>query len=488
MTLPYVATDLPAGQERQHRTLIANTTNELVKVRPPHDTTPLEVDAEIRPKNFSYPVGNVMRYGAVGDGVANDYQAIRDGIDALGAQGGVLFFPPGVYRVDNATIDIETMVVLDGGCSNNGGASTGAVLLTTTNLPLLRYPNTANRFVTLRDITLVGDRAAGSAQFLLVIDNFGVHVHNVRFRNAGADAILGLRSVGAQFSDIYSSLNKRSSFHIASSVASWGANVWTNCNGAADDETIWDIEQADGADTLIGCAGEQSVNGYGIRFGADVLRWAFIRHYSELNDAGTILFDADSNYNHVNFQTRSSSVAEAEPVNNGGIDNTWNGIRYVSPGVFSVIKPKLIDHSTVEYGDVAIAAPNAIPFDNSAPQASGEGATMMSASVTIKRAGNKIHVTGVAEVSTDAGAYIIAAAFIGAATDAISVKAVNCATGVLVSVPIDFWYTTTAAGSLSVAINIGSNAAANITLNGVGGTRVFATTSKSVLNIFEYEP
>jgi hypothetical protein len=72
MTLPYVATDLPAGQERQHRTLIANTVNDLVRVRPPNDTTEAEVTAGILIVDHGFDPYDFRRYGAVADGTTDN--------------------------------------------------------------------------------------------------------------------------------------------------------------------------------------------------------------------------------------------------------------------------------------------------------------------------------------------------------------------------------------------------------------------------------
>lgn len=42
---------------------------------------------------------NVKNYGAVGDGSTNDIAAINSALAALPARGGVVYFPPGRYRV-----------------------------------------------------------------------------------------------------------------------------------------------------------------------------------------------------------------------------------------------------------------------------------------------------------------------------------------------------------------------------------------------------
>ncbi|MGA7539947.1 MAG: hypothetical protein WBW93_14400, partial [Steroidobacteraceae bacterium] len=51
--------------------------------------TPAEIAAGVMPVNYQYAPGNVMRYGAVGDGVTDDTTAIADML-ACGAQQMVL--------------------------------------------------------------------------------------------------------------------------------------------------------------------------------------------------------------------------------------------------------------------------------------------------------------------------------------------------------------------------------------------------------------
>jgi len=59
-----------------------------------------EIAASITPSDYSYPPGMVQRYGAVGDGTADDYQAIVDSI-AQNAQGGAaVYLPAGTYQVE----------------------------------------------------------------------------------------------------------------------------------------------------------------------------------------------------------------------------------------------------------------------------------------------------------------------------------------------------------------------------------------------------
>jgi hypothetical protein len=75
MSLPRVPLD--SSNERQHRTVIATATNELIKVRPPHDQTSAEAAEQIVPIDPRYAPGDIRRYGAVCDGTTNDANAIQ---------------------------------------------------------------------------------------------------------------------------------------------------------------------------------------------------------------------------------------------------------------------------------------------------------------------------------------------------------------------------------------------------------------------------
>ncbi len=80
-----------------------------------------EISAGITPTDFSFPEGNLLRYGAVGDGVANDTQAIQDWIDVGGSDGALLFAPAGSYL--HSSISIANPVQIRGAGGINPGAT-----------------------------------------------------------------------------------------------------------------------------------------------------------------------------------------------------------------------------------------------------------------------------------------------------------------------------------------------------------------------------
>jgi hypothetical protein len=67
---------------------------------------------------------NVVDYGAVGDGVADDLASIQAAHDALPATGGTLWFPVGEYRVEG-TLNITKSVHLRG-AGGSGSSGTGS--------------------------------------------------------------------------------------------------------------------------------------------------------------------------------------------------------------------------------------------------------------------------------------------------------------------------------------------------------------------------
>ena len=58
-----------------------------------------EITAGVTPTSIQYEPGNVLRYGAVGDGIVDDRDALSDAVLAMGVSGGTVYFPVGTYLV-----------------------------------------------------------------------------------------------------------------------------------------------------------------------------------------------------------------------------------------------------------------------------------------------------------------------------------------------------------------------------------------------------
>jgi parallel beta-helix repeat protein len=114
---------------------------------------------------------NVLDFGAVGDGVANDRAAIQAAVDAAAqAGGGIVYLPEGVYGIGNdglnktyAGIQLADGVTLKGA---GMGVSTLKVL-DGTNISItgvVRTPfNTPTSQVTMEDFTIDGNRAGNAS-------------------------------------------------------------------------------------------------------------------------------------------------------------------------------------------------------------------------------------------------------------------------------------------------------------------------------------
>jgi hypothetical protein len=85
MPLPLLQTDVT--NERYHRTLIATTVNQLIKVKQPNDLTETEITAGIENVNGEYAPGEIQRYGNVG---LQDEEADTDAFEKALSSGAIV--------------------------------------------------------------------------------------------------------------------------------------------------------------------------------------------------------------------------------------------------------------------------------------------------------------------------------------------------------------------------------------------------------------
>lgn len=110
--MPLKVVPLDSNNEKQHRTVIATATNELIKVRPPHDRTEEERAAGVTPTDTRFAPGVLERYGLIGDGSTDDALAFTRAA-LVGAQGVKLYGTPGKTYRSNSAVPVGDIFDLD---------------------------------------------------------------------------------------------------------------------------------------------------------------------------------------------------------------------------------------------------------------------------------------------------------------------------------------------------------------------------------------
>jgi hypothetical protein len=165
--------------------------------------TSAEIAAGVTPTNTSYPPGDVRRYGALGDGVANDAPAIQNAIDAAPANAAV-YLPPNaasqVYKLNTGLTITKPIRFIGSGPLQTtlyaNGFSSGS--------SLLHVDGTVNpnlEFVEVSDLTLM---SSNNSPDLLKVNR----ASNSAFRDLGLrNGRYGLVITGNRtFSNLYERL------------------------------------------------------------------------------------------------------------------------------------------------------------------------------------------------------------------------------------------------------------------------------------------
>ena len=72
-----------------------------------------EITAGVTPTDYTEEEGNVLRYGATGDGATDDRAALQAAIDVMTVSGGTAFMPAGTYGI-GTSIEMKSNVILRG--------------------------------------------------------------------------------------------------------------------------------------------------------------------------------------------------------------------------------------------------------------------------------------------------------------------------------------------------------------------------------------
>ena len=173
-----------------------DTMAELTDVTPTGLAVGTAVDAKagrtalVAERDFHF---NVLDYGAVGDGVANDQPAIQAAVTACGdAGGGTVYAPKGTYLISAPVRMLKSNVTLQ------GAGRSATVLKTTGDHQIIQWETAGAPLVGLcvRDLQLLGDAIAGKL-LQRGIENKGASdslIHNVWAKNLSYDGLCMLQN------------------------------------------------------------------------------------------------------------------------------------------------------------------------------------------------------------------------------------------------------------------------------------------------------
>ncbi len=92
-------------------------------------TTPsyaLEVSGTVKTDDFitKGPWVDVRAFGAAGDGITDDTDAVNSALASLGTHGGTVYFPPGIYLVGDITVSQNSVIIQGAGRALSSGIAT----------------------------------------------------------------------------------------------------------------------------------------------------------------------------------------------------------------------------------------------------------------------------------------------------------------------------------------------------------------------------
>jgi hypothetical protein len=164
--------------------------------------TPEEITAGITPTSYAYFGLDVRRYGAIGNGIADDRQAFQDAIDVARTRGGRILIPPpsDTYLIEGA-LDLTAPVgaVASGfifcGEGNSNSAVTGYPATITLKHTGHAFDCTGSLGLTLRDLSIGTDLTTFPKTCFLLARNTDersqvVHMHDVTVRGKFSEAIV----------------------------------------------------------------------------------------------------------------------------------------------------------------------------------------------------------------------------------------------------------------------------------------------------------
>ncbi len=144
---------------------------------------------------------NVKAFGAKGDGSTQDLTAIQAALDDLGDTGGIVFFPPGEYRI-NSTLYIpdDKQVILEG----SGNASIIRALTGFTGSAIVANEGSGTIGPVIRNLAVIGYGSLSDLDGISLSDVKGAMLHNLQVIMHGSSGSDAIQFTGVERSEIRS--------------------------------------------------------------------------------------------------------------------------------------------------------------------------------------------------------------------------------------------------------------------------------------------
>jgi parallel beta-helix repeat protein len=242
---------------------------------------------------------NVLDYGADVTGVADSTSAINAAIDALGANGGTVYFPPGTYRfTSKITVDTPVRLVGSGRSSNISAGKYNTRLLKDGDFTGIEFV-AGSAFGGVFDLIL--DSAGGSdASDGLYIDSGRIDVQRVCIWNQGRMGMWVHDANASAFMNVELLNNGLHGLYVSGASPSPDVNGMSFYNIDARSNTGSGVcLDVSFSNSFYGCTIQYN-GSYGIQV-EDSDRNSFYGVYSESNTAGGLWFSNQANYNELYF-------------------------------------------------------------------------------------------------------------------------------------------------------------------------------------------
>lgn len=453
--------------------------------------TPAEITASVTPVNYFYPELHVHRYGAIGDGVTNDYAAWAAALLVAGtgkAKEGEITCEQLPYLISTlaapTTLAVPIYTTINGKNSNqtHSGVGTGATLVSAGNAVIMTFATAAVQSG-LRNINIVGSVTAGGSQDGVVIGTVSVAsrvcFENVSIFNCGNNGLVGTNiNALSSFTNVYTQGCALGGFVLTKS----GANTWINCYAQGNTSNGWDITSgggstAGGADKFYGCgAGE---NAEGLVFESGAQGHTFYDFHSEGNTTYGVWFKSGSKFNSVRCETVGSS---GEGILNSGTQNHVFGNNSALAILYDPKPIQRVNSSLV--AAVTGSTLTATPYSNSLPVTS-QGKQGTTVSISPFMIGNRfvVRATGFAEIATS-GVMTVFLTQSGVCIKAIGIQAIG---GDPYNFSLEYEGTFSGIGANVFALYVSSSTASDsVTIGGHAGANIYGGAEVCSLQVEEW--